>query len=730
MVANLGVSCALLLSEPLPASPTTAAAAAVVGLSQVALAVGFLRGSSSEPLVRGVAVATVAALVLAAVHPGDQLDRPWWPSNLALTTVAFLVFARPGRMGQFLALIVAAASVCTDFWRLMPGAGLTRMTVDAMQTATTAAYVLLFAQALNRAVAAADHSVRSAAAAFAAVTVEQGRGRRARDFERFIHDKVIDTLHAIAMDRTVVDSASAQRLAADLRPRIDEFAVPTSTLHGTRDLAGAIREVVAQMPLSVTVRARSGVEADAGVIAAMAAASAEALRNVVRHSDATHATVLVRRDGPGASVVIRDRGKGFDPTTVPAHRHGLRSSIHERMADVQGDALVASAPGRGTTVSLAWRPLSVAGQPMPDGPETAHGVMAPALRDFARVMTPTFWWAAVAMVLLAHAVAHPRVAVLGTLGVLAVGALYWQRAFSFGLTRLDHILLAAVAVGASVANGVALGPGETDMAKYWLAGGSTGLVLLCILLRPVAECIWSGTLLAVTPLTTLAIVDGGHVRPYVLPAVIAAPLAVSCAFTARVLIDRFSTWLERTEDAGARAWARERLLESSRRQVTERAQEISQLTGPLITAVAEGFRDPGDPRIQEEAARLEQWLRDDLALKDLPRTREAVWLARCAGWNVTVRSAPAAAPVLDSLATRLVAALAHEVTAGHLVDPGDLELTLRPAGPQWILSAIVHRAPDRVVEALVDLGKETGMQVVVEPGYVHLRGSVHDSVLQ
>lgn len=729
LVANVCVSVTLLLSEPVPASATTAAAALLAALSQVVLAVAFLRGSSRVPLACGLAVATGAVLVLAAVNPGDQADRQWWPTNIALSTVAFLVFARPGPVGRWLGLLVAGASVLTDFWRLIPGTGLTRIILDATQTATTAAYVILFAHALNRAIGTANQSVQSAAAAVAAVAVEQGRGRRARDFERFIHDKVIDTLHAIAMDRTIVDSRSAQRLAAELKSRLDDFMVIASTLHGTRDLRGAIREVAEGAHLTVTVRGRSRVQVDVGVVTAMAAATAEALRNVVRHSGATHAVVLVRRDGPGARVVIRDRGHGFDPTNIPAHRHGLRSSIHERMADVHGVAQVTSSPGDGTTVSLVWRPLSRPGGTT-SGAETAHGVMTPALRDFARVMTPTFWWVAIAMALLAHTLIHPWIAVVPSVAVLAVGAFYWQRALRVGLSGLDHLGLAVIAVVASVANGLALAPGETDMAKYWLAGGSTALVLLCILLRPMRETVWSGVIVAVTPLVTLMSMDGGRFRAHTLPAVIAAPLAISCGFAVRVLIDRFTVWLARTEDAVARDWARERLMESSRLQVTVRALEISELTGPLITAIAEGFRDPGDPRIREEAAKLEQWLRDDLALKDLPRTRDAVRSARRAGWDLTVRRAQVTGAALDDLTARLVGALGHGDAPGRLPKRGKVELTLRPAGRRGIVSAIVHRAPERVVESLLEFGNTSGTTVVAEPGYVHLRGSVHDSVLQ
>ena len=41
------------------------------------------------------------------------------------------------------------------------------------------------------------------------------------------------------------------------------------------------------------------------------------------------------------SVFVRDRGRGFDPATVPADRKGLAESVHARMARRGG---VASGP--------------------------------------------------------------------------------------------------------------------------------------------------------------------------------------------------------------------------------------------------------------------------------------------------------------------------------------------------------------------------------------------------
>jgi signal transduction histidine kinase len=61
------------------------------------------------------------------------------------------------------------------------------------------------------------------------------------------------------------------------------------------------------------------------------------------------------------SLVVRDRGKGFDPDSVPEDRKGLAESVHGRMTRRGGTVTVTSAAGEGTKVSLRM-PRS-AGQP-------------------------------------------------------------------------------------------------------------------------------------------------------------------------------------------------------------------------------------------------------------------------------------------------------------------------------------------------------------------------------
>jgi len=58
---------------------------------------------------------------------------------------------------------------------------------------------------------------------------------------------------------------------------------------------------------------------------------------------------------------VRDRGKGFDPSAVPEDRKGLAESVHGRMTRRGGTAVVTSAVGEGTKVSLKMPRSAVSG---------------------------------------------------------------------------------------------------------------------------------------------------------------------------------------------------------------------------------------------------------------------------------------------------------------------------------------------------------------------------------
>lgn len=81
----------------------------------------------------------------------------------------------------------------------------------------------------------------------------------------------------------------------------------------------------------------------------------EALHNVVKHANASAATIRIARDGDRVTLSVNDDGAGFDPDAVPRGHLGL-IGMRQRIELVSGELRVESRPRRGTTVE-AWVPL-------------------------------------------------------------------------------------------------------------------------------------------------------------------------------------------------------------------------------------------------------------------------------------------------------------------------------------------------------------------------------------
>lgn len=80
----------------------------------------------------------------------------------------------------------------------------------------------------------------------------------------------------------------------------------------------------------------------------------EALNNVLKHAEAGRARVEVAVVGPRLRVTVRDAGAGFDPDATLSDANvgaGLRG-LQDRVELLGGRCRVASAPGRGTEVTL------------------------------------------------------------------------------------------------------------------------------------------------------------------------------------------------------------------------------------------------------------------------------------------------------------------------------------------------------------------------------------------
>lgn len=88
---------------------------------------------------------------------------------------------------------------------------------------------------------------------------------------------------------------------------------------------------------------------------ALEAAVGQCLMNVVRHAGVDEAEIAVGPGGPDddeVTVAVIDGGAGFDPSSVPADRIGVRTSIRGRIEQEGGSVQIWSRPGVGTTVVL------------------------------------------------------------------------------------------------------------------------------------------------------------------------------------------------------------------------------------------------------------------------------------------------------------------------------------------------------------------------------------------
>ncbi len=88
-------------------------------------------------------------------------------------------------------------------------------------------------------------------------------------------------------------------------------------------------------------------------------AAREAVVNAAKHAGVGEVSVYAEVEPDAVEIFVRDRGKGFDPDTVPEDRHGLADSIKGRMERNGGELRLRTAPGEGTEVHLRMPRVTV-----------------------------------------------------------------------------------------------------------------------------------------------------------------------------------------------------------------------------------------------------------------------------------------------------------------------------------------------------------------------------------
>lgn len=136
-----------------------------------------------------------------------------------------------------------------------------------------------------------------------------------------------------------------------LRSLLAEIHPPDLRADG---LAAALGDLIAPAG-TVGIQASVSVHGTEGATDEQAAlvwrVAQEAVRNTIRHSEASTLAVTVRGDGDRLTLEVVDDGVGFDPKVARPESFGLRG-LRSLVADNGGALEVRSAPGEGTTVRM------------------------------------------------------------------------------------------------------------------------------------------------------------------------------------------------------------------------------------------------------------------------------------------------------------------------------------------------------------------------------------------
>lgn len=166
----------------------------------------------------------------------------------------------------------------------------------------------------------------------------------------------LDTPARMQFDEITTSAAFAleevRQIAHDLRP------VHLEILGLTAVLEDMVERVAGAAGLSITTDIKP-LDAAVGPDAAITLYRIvqECLSNIVRHANATRASVEASVDGETVNVTVRDNGTGFllgEVRDAGPRPTGLGlSSIAERAQMMGAAHTITSAPGRGTTVSIS-----------------------------------------------------------------------------------------------------------------------------------------------------------------------------------------------------------------------------------------------------------------------------------------------------------------------------------------------------------------------------------------
>jgi len=183
---------------------------------------------------------------------------------------------------------------------------------------------------------------------------ERIRSQERAEMAAHLHDSVLQTLALMQKnsDDPRVVATLARRQERELRTWLSGSP---SAVGGERLLRAALERAAADVeedhgvPVEVIVVGELRLDESGEAIVA---AAREAMNNAAKFGGAAPVNVYAEATESQLQVFVSDRGPGFDVSTVPGDRRGVRESIIGRMERHGGHAEIRSRPGEGTEIEL------------------------------------------------------------------------------------------------------------------------------------------------------------------------------------------------------------------------------------------------------------------------------------------------------------------------------------------------------------------------------------------
>ncbi|CAO5147859.1 Histidine kinase [Frankia sp. AiPs1] len=657
--------------------------ALVVANVAVGVAAALLAGALLPPaLVGGLGTGVFLACSHAAITAGSCAGRRVFGASLAALAAALVV-------GAVLAGQVAAAfggTTAGDPPTVVraaadPGDGPRRVAVAILLLVSMSLLVRMAVRHLGVITAEADGWLRAAADQHRTERIAAARAQAERERERVVHDTVLNTLAGIAWgagdDRAFTRAQSAEAILA-------VGGLFDGPARATEDLDTRLTAVVASAGLrglDVTLDGQCG-RVPGHVAHVLVAVVGELLTNVRRHAGTGQAWVTVHRAQGVVSVLVRDLGRGFDPSAVPADRFGLSRSVRARVVEIGGRVQVDSAPGRGTRVLVTCSGLAPAqpagsgrrrenpGTAVATGPravgreatgsrvtstEALRAAYAAGLRR-AAVRALAVWYPCTGLVALA---APGRGVGLGGWVLLGAGVLVVARRVRHRpATRTEALGLTALTLAVIVGTAAFGTDGHFSAGRLaiWAVLPLPLILMLVTVCRPRGE--WLLALLASdATLVVLAFAPGvpGPIAATQLISELAATVAL------QVMGAMGGPVLRRSAQAAAQAFDAEAHAAAAREAQllirTDRKRTLAMIDRdvlPMLAAVRDGQVDPRDRTVRDRCRYCATRIRRTLATSQAGALGDlvvAVYEAEERGLRVEIqaagelRLAPAAVPI-------------------------------------------------------------------------------------